>query len=396
MIKKIFDLISNEPSTLKKMEILKENKDVENLKTVLYLTYSPRIKFYIKNLPEYINNGNNINLFDSLNKLYLIYNRQVTGHDSINLLKEILSDSDNSDSYVIERIIQKDLRIGMGESNINKIFPKLIEETPYMGAKSFSPELIKKLFIENQENFSQLKVDGRYCNAIITEEVFTESRNGEETPLRGELQSELKNFKGWVLNGELTMEGFNRYKSNGMIHSIITIEKKKSVGEDVTKEINKFEKEHIPYKDALNLITYTCWDIIEIAEYFNGLSKTPYSVRLKTLEGLIEKFECRKIKLIDTKIVTNYDSAIEHFKSLIHHNLEGTILKSPNGIWKDGKHPWQVKLKLEMDCELKIVGFNYGTGKNQNIISSLNCESSCGNLKSKPTGIKESMMKYIT
>ena len=51
-----------------------------------------------------------------------------------------------------------------------------------------------------------------------------------------------------------------------------------------------------------------------------------------------------------------------------------------------------------MNVDLKIVGFNYGTKgtKNENVISSLVCESSDGKLMTQPQGLKESDMKYIT
>jgi hypothetical protein len=49
-----------------------------------------------------------------------------------------------------------------------------------------------------------------------------------------------------------------------------------------------------------------------------------------------------------------------------------------------------------MDVDLKIVGFNYGTGKNINVISSVNAESSDGLVYTRPTGINEEMMNYIT
>ena len=51
-----------------------------------------------------------------------------------------------------------------------------------------------------------------------------------------------------------------------------------------------------------------------------------------------------------------------------------------------------------MNVDLKIVGFNYGTKgtKNENVISSLVCESSDGLLKTQPQGLKEKDMQYIT
>ena len=47
---------------------------------------------------------------------------------------------------------------------------------------------------------------------------------------------------------------------------------------------------------------------------------------------------------------------------------------------------------------VKIIGFNYGTSgtKNENVISSLTVKSSCGNVITRPGGISESDMDYIT
>jgi DNA ligase-1 len=94
---------------------------------------------------------------------------------------------------------------------------------------------------------------------------------------------------------------------------------------------------------------------------------------------------------------------MDHFQEVLATEVdgvpqEGTILKSETGDWKDGKPTWQIKMKLEMDVDLVIVGFNYGTKgtKNENVISSLNCETSDGLLKTRPQGIKEDMMKFIT
>ena len=51
MILKILNEISEESSTNEKMNILSKYINDKTLKDVLYLTYSGRIKFHIKNLP---------------------------------------------------------------------------------------------------------------------------------------------------------------------------------------------------------------------------------------------------------------------------------------------------------------------------------------------------------
>jgi len=402
-IKQIFDEIASESSTKKKVEILSKYKDNDLLKQVLYLANSKRIKFYIKQIPSYTPQpegyGGNLSKVVETH-LKIIYNREVTGNAAIEHLANILSSLDADDSYIVERIIEKDCKINLGTSLINKVFPKLIEETPYMGAKSYDEKLVKKIFENGGKAYSQIKMDGRYCNAIIRSgEVELESRQGEPTILTGaKFLNELSRINDCVLNGELTMKGVSRYESNGIIASLISISKKKIDGEDVTKEIQKFEEKHMSYQEALDAIIFTIWDRVEIDEYFNQYSKIPYYIRF---DGVIEILQYvykpfTNLAFVETMVVDSYEEAIKHFQEVLNRGEEGTILKSTKGEWKDGKPNWQVKMKLEMDVDLKIVGFNYGTGKNANVISSVNAESADGKVFTRPTGINEEMMRYIT
>ena len=89
---------------------------------------------------------------------------------------------------------------------------------------------------------------------------------------------------------------------------------------------------------------------------------------------------------------------MEHFQKMLARDEEGTILKGSEGPWKDGKPNHQMKVKLDINLDLRITGFNYGTPgtKNENVISSLNVTSECGELNTSPGGIKEADMEFIT
>lgn len=152
------------------------------------------------------------------------------------------------------------------------------------------------------------------------------------------------------------------------------------------------------YEDALDKIVYTVWDIIEIDEYHCGYSETPYNQRLQTLMRNMIESQPQNVEVIEYKVVNSYEQAMNHFIETLSNGLEGTILKSNTGEWKDSKPNWQIKMKLEIDIDMKIVGFNYGTPgtKNENVISSLTVESSCGSVITRPGGISESDMEYIT
>ena len=399
-IKQIFDEIASESSTNKKVEILSQYKDNDLLKRVLYLADSPRIKFYIKQIPTYECGAFDQGLEVALDTLTALSSRSLTGHAAINHLKATLEFCNQDDAYIIERIIEKDCKMNLGTTLINKVFPKLIEETAYMGAKAFEEKLARKIFADGPA-YSQIKMDGRYCNARINHgKVELESRQGEPTLLDdAKFLRELASLEyNMILNGELTMKNISRYKSNGIIASLISIKKKSLEGDDVTTEIADFESEHMPYQEALDSIVFTIWDMITPEQYKAKKSATPYNIRFDCVIEMLQYVPVKftNLTFVETNIVSTYEEAIEHFQLALARGEEGTILKSGKGGWKDGKPNFQVKMKLEIDVDLTIVGFNYGTGKNANVISSVNAQSSDGLVNTRPTGINEKMMKFIT
>jgi len=414
-IKTILDEIANEPGSNAKMDILGKYKDNDLLKRVIYMAKSPRLKYYIKHIPDYVKDTFEINMpisqaLDTM--MEVLPTRKATGGAASAILQSLLQSVTVDDAYVIERIIEKDLKIGMGTSNINKIFIDLIEKTPYMGAKSFSEKLAKDIFNpkkkgaqhESKMAYSQIKMDGRYCNAIIKDgEAYLESRSGETTLLTDSLlMSELSNFDDCVLNGELTIPGFDRNTANGIVNSVIGITTKIRDGIDTTDERDHlFERYNMKYEELLNRIVYTVWDRIELEDYEAKKSSVPYNDRLGRLMKEImlnQDNDLQCIELVEQKLVTSYSESMEHFVDALNLGLEGTILKSIDGTWKDGKPNWQIKMKKVDYYDLKIVNFNYGTpgSKNELLISSLDVECEDGLLKTSPAGISDVDMKYIT
>jgi len=418
-IKEIFDEIAAESSTNQKMEILKKYKDNELLKRVLYLANSKRVKFFIKQIPAYTHNTIGWTLEEALNTLMIIANREFTGQNAIDKLTIWLENVSTDDAYIIERIIEKDCKIGMGTTFMNKVIKDLIEDTKYMGAKSYDIKLVKKLFENGKSTYSQLKADGRYAAAIIRGgEVEMESRSGEQTVLtNSKLLTELSSFgDDIVLTGELTVKGINskysgsaiRTVSNGIIASLIDICSKSEERSELEtlNKIAKFEEKHgqdyeknsITFQEALDSVMYSVWDCVSVDEYYMGKSETPYNERLDKISKLINNSSSIFVELIESRVVSSLKEAFEHFKEILDRGLEGTILKSMADGWKDGKPSFCVKLKLEMEVDLVITGFNYGTKgtKNEKVISSFNAESSCGKLKTRPQGLTEDIMSYVT
>lgn len=412
MIKQIFDEISAEPGTKKKMAILTKYKDNKLIERVLYLAKSKRIKYYIKQIPEYVTDSNHTySLEEALDRLKPIYEREKTGHEAIAHLKDLLSSVQKDDAYVLERIIDRDLKIGMGTSNINKVFSSLIEKAPYMGAKSYDKAYIEKI-LKGGSARSDIKMDGRYQNAMLRGgDVDLETRAGEVTMLPGALfTKELSTFAdGYVLNGELTIIGVKvRSVANGIIASLddIFTKMEERTEKETEKQIKEFFEEHgetlggpqVTMQEILDRIVYTCWDIITVEEYYAKHSKVKYKERFARLEKLIEEKKPTRIQLVETVEVKTMADVMKHFLDALSRGLEGTIVKDGNGEWKDGKPSYQCKMKLEMNIDLRIIGFEYGDKgtKNEHVISTLMLESSCGKLRTNPSGMTEKMMADVT
>jgi DNA ligase-1 len=145
-------------------------------------------------------------------------------------------------------------------------------------------------------------------------------------------------------------------------------------------------------------VHFYAWDQIPLASVTpKGSCSTPYAQRLGGLVRQISSAGCPRLHVIDTRIVHSYDEALDHYRELLRKGKEGTIVKNPKMIWKDGTSKDQVKLKLEVDVDLKIVGVINGTPgtKNEGRPGSLECESACGALRVDVTVKNEAMRDAI-
>jgi hypothetical protein len=306
---------------------------------------------------------------------------------------------------VVRLILGKSLKIGCDVSTINKALGKsFIKETPYFGAVSYDPKKVSNLFAKFTKVFSQVKMDGRYTNiAIDGDSVSMESRQGLPTSFGDafDFLLGLDNYFGvpLVLNGELLIEGVDRYTSNGIISSLVTIGDKVKEGVDVTKDLAKFEKENgIPYQIMLNKLKAVVWDFIPMTVYTSAEAwNCPYSERLSVLKSLVSHVGNDKLQVVESVAVSNAGEAMKHFLECRSRGEEGTILKG-DGSWVNTKSVNCVKFKNEIELDLVIKGGSFGgvNTKNQNVISSLDVESSDGLLKTSPAGMSEAVMAYVT
>ena len=387
------DLASNN-SRLYKEKILSLNQNNETLKRVLTLALNPFVNFYIRKIPDYtlnLNVKNQDSLDNAMKRLSLLSDRTLTGNAGIEHLSIILSSVSVADAQVIERIIAKDLRCGVSDATVNKIWPGLIPEYPCMLASAYDQKLVDKV---TWPAFAQVKMDGMRFNAIVKgNKVEFRSRNGKEINIPNpNFEIPFRKMAEWygvdmVFDGELTVVNevgatLDRKTGNGIL--------------------NKAVKGTMSTVEAV-LVRATVWDAISLTGFQASVERLPYNDRLTRLYDCLDALQnsdrqlSHLVHLVETRTVKNDYEARKMFEQLLADGQEGIILKTKEGIWENKRSKGLIKFKGELECDLRVVDWEEGTGKNVGRLGALVLESDCGGVRvNVGTGFSDADRDSIT
>jgi hypothetical protein len=368
-INALFNDLASNASRNYKLEKLREHAHHETLREVIRLALDPFTQFYQRKIPTYKCDGTNANIESILPALYDLSSREVTGNAAIEYLRMLLSSLNEDDAKVLERIIDKSLDCGVQVSTANDVWPGLITEYPCMLCSPFEQKLVDKISFPA---YAQMKMDGMRFNAIVRDgKCEFRSRNGKEILLLGNLEQEFIALAGsidCVFDGELLvmLDGDHQFADRQTGNGIL----------------NKANKGTISAKEA-SMVHATVWDLIPYVQFVDGYCGTPYAKRYSTLQTIIskQKPDGKKIWNVTSTIVQTLEEAQEIFQGYLAEGYEGIILKDGNGVWEDKRAKHQIKFKGELECDLKIVAIEEGTGKYAGMLGAIVCESSDGKIK---------------
>jgi DNA ligase 1 len=375
-------LLNESNSRLYKEATLKEIVvEDSNFLQLLKMTYSPEYVYGIKKveMPSTFGHHNLSEQWGLVGALlYSLTSRSKTGNSARDDITTFLSTILEEEAIVFCNLLKGDLRCNVSTSSINNVFPGTIPEYPYMRCSLMKGSNVDS-FDWSKGIYSQEKADGMFANIEFKtrDDIKITSRNGTLFH-NGEFKNFLEDFmkvavSGNLYNGELLViragNPLPREIGNGILNSVL--------------KGGSFENGDVPL--------YMVWDVIPLDVVVAGVHDEVYSSRFERVKRLSSIL----IKPIETKIVYSLEEAYEHYTSLTLCGLEGTVIKNPVGIWKDGTSKDQIKLKVEAEVDLVVKGTNPGNGKNEKYFGSLICESSDGNVQVNVSGFKDEMRKEI-
>lgn len=355
-----------------KQAILEANKDDELLKAFLKATYDPALSYYQKKAPKPTTAGPGCSpvhsQFDFMHIDHLISalaERTFTGDAAKRYLQDFVNNLEDDGRELTKLLIDRSVGAGVGDTMILKVWPDLYFTVPYQRCSLLDAKA-KEKFSKLDVMIIQEKCDGSFLYLVKDYDKPPEAitRAGSKYP--PEFAAKLAEGvpDNCVLIGELLvftnpqydgkMDVLPRQTGNGMLNSILK-------GGDV---------------DSNFVYKMFAWDIVTIDEFKAGKSVRDYQNRLSALNVISMSNRVPHVEAIHTETVTNLEEAYKIYSKFTAAGLEGAVLKTPNFIWKDGTSKDCVKMKVEFEIDLQVIGIEEGTGKAAGMMGSLLVASS--------------------
>lgn len=300
---------------------------------------------------------------------------------------------DPKDRELLKLAVWHDIKAGLGIKSINKVWPGLIFEPPYMRCSTLDKgyhldwDWSKGVFVQNKEDqmFGNLVCkklpDGTYKFQLF-------SRNWNEITSKSALNELFEQlhtsmdmgFDSNVVHGEIQVknaagEYLSRELSNGAVNGLI------QTGEDLPEGYTIWMK---------------VWDIIPLAQFLEGKFDEPYFQRYDVLSQFVGEISSMtdepRISMVNSTQVSSPEEIVKIFKDIVEGRGEGVVIKNPDGAWGDsGGSKDMVKIKTEFEVDLEIIGFNEADEKSKHVdtFASLQCKSVDGKVITGVSGMTD-------
>lgn len=347
----IIDLIAKTSSTKQKEQILKDNADNELLQQVLEYCYNPSKIYGIAkkslNKPTSIESPSS-DIFSILNWLQTV-NRSSEVVDKVNaflLRKEV----DERELYI--KIILKDLRCGISEKTILKVFPQLFYlheiQQAYPMKESNQPKVGEWFALQEKYN----GIRGSYLSNLQS----IISRQGISFKKLDHIIKEIKLLFGdnIVVDGELIRNN----------KECLTDE------ENFTLTCSLVNSDDVDKTD----IIFRVYDIIPISEFLEGQSKLKFRDRYKlmmTFEAKAKELGLKHLLFSHNLYEGTDQSKIQELLDKMDKEGKEGLMLYKNDFYKCKRHNGILKIKSFLSCDVKCIGIYEGEGKYEGMLGGI-------------------------
>lgn len=386
-IREILETIKNTAGTLDKKQILKDNMN-DVLQMIFEDTYSDR-KYHVKKYNIWETGPLTIDehypvFRDMLN---ILSNREVTGKAAIELVERTIGMYVLDDQWVLNCVMEKNLKVGISKDNFNDAMGNVIEN--FEVALAYNLEKVKGVDVLDGTYLASRKCDGARCITFATWDaanktynIVFKSRQGKEFKTLDKLKPIMSKalidmqldhlgdyncFCDFVVDGEMCI-----VDENGDEHF-------NWIMKEITRKNHTIKNPHYKMFDILcpgvaptnewNKLGYTDSDFSE------GLVFEDRYGLLKDLELYID--EKQYASVLEQELITSQEDFDRWTKKASDEEWEGFMLRK-NAVYKSGRTKDLLKVKKFQDAEYIVkdvvmgkATYNEGGAKEYDVVSAL-------------------------
>jgi DNA ligase-1 len=341
----ILEALESDNSRLFKEEVLQRNQKYKLLKSVFSIVGDPYMNFYVSKIktpkpltsPTVSDNGAIMAFLDLLTTD--LATRKVTGNAAKSSVENFFTGLDSRQAKWCMRILLRNLRVGVSETTVNKIWPGAITKFSVQLAESLDARHESGTGIVITSNVKypvrvEPKLDGLRCVAIKRNgEVMMFTRNGSLIETLPTIKALLESapWDDFVLDGEAMGRDWNESASVVMSHKTA--------------------------KDDSGMV-YNVFDAMHFDDWHDQSNDTPLEDRIGLADELVKQVDDERVVHVGGITAKDQEQLLKFYGKCIEGGYEGIMVKRLEAPYVFKRSDSVVKLKPVATYEGVIVG-NY-------------------------------------
>jgi DNA ligase-1 len=330
-----------------------------------YQAYNPFYTFNVKQVPETQGLTDRPNPWPRFWALLEdLRTRGISGHRARDAIQECAEqfDSDNWNT-LCRRVIIKDLRCGISEKTLNKVLGKTEWRIPVFGCQLAQDSTNHPKKLRGIKRL-ECKLDGVRVLAVVNgASCVLYSRNGKE-------------FENFPQIAEAILDNRKAFQWGRGTGGHFVLD-----GEIVGESFQKLMRQaHRKSNAETSGMVYHIFDILPLEAFKEGHWNAQQYKRLEWLESARNQLMETDCLRIMNGLEVNLDTAEGHdimqryAEDAVAEGFEGIMIKAMDAPYECKRSDFWMKWKPVISVDLKIVGFEEGTGRNAGRLGAIICE----------------------
>lgn len=390
--------IRDASGTNAKEELLKQNNDKDFLQVLKYL-YDPQYVFGVST--KKISKQVSVELKKDCNSIlevfeYLLDNNTGTDFD-IYVVQNFINKFNEEDKQILIEMFCKKFKIGVNEKSLEKVYPNDFKKFEIMAGEPYF-DRVDALVKEVPDIIVTHKFDGqRVIIRVENGSVKMFSRNGKLYTGLKDLEQEASKLPDGAYDGELLklLDGsvidVSKMPENSLCKKVYCPKNAEELFSETASIINSKDE----YKKDIAVFLF---DMIPLENFDNKIEyDVTTAVRKEKLETLLSIYDFKYIKYANILYSGKFEQTLikKMLDEMIILGQEGLMINYANAPYVFKRTNNLVKVKQIYTADVKVIGFEEGTGRNKGKLGSLLIKTPQGVEVKVGSGLKDEDREYV-